>query len=137
VFTLAEAAKESTVKVNSLDHVNIRTRDVAASAQFYVQVLGLTARSGPAPFPPEQVQWLCDVAGRAILHLFRYDCAPGPTGPIHHVALSCSGKARAIDRLKACGADFRVREVPAASLTQIFLTDLNGILFELNFAEVG
>jgi catechol 2,3-dioxygenase-like lactoylglutathione lyase family enzyme len=44
------------VKVNSLDHVNIRTHDVAASAQFYVQVLGLTARSGPAPLPPDQVQ---------------------------------------------------------------------------------
>ncbi len=124
------------MRVNALDHVNIRTRDVAASARFYTQLLGLTARNGPAPLPPEQVQWLCDAGGRAIIHLFHYDCEPGPTGPIHHVALGCSGKVEVMDRLKAGGVDFSVHEIPDAPLTQIFLKDLNGVLLELNFSEI-
>ncbi|MCK9563135.1 MAG: VOC family protein [Bacteroidales bacterium] len=123
------------MRVNALDHVNIRTRDVAGSAAFYVELLGLEARNGPGPFPADQVQWLCDHDGRAIIHLFRFDCEPGPTGPIHHVALNCTGKAELIGRLEARGTEFSVNELPAAGLTQVFIHDPHGILLELNFYD--
>jgi catechol 2,3-dioxygenase-like lactoylglutathione lyase family enzyme len=121
------------MQVNALDHVNIRSRDVPASARFYAELLGLERRNGPGSFAPEKVQWLCDSQGRAIIHLFGYDCAPASTGPIHHVALSCSGKSVMLDRLKQRGMKFDMHEA-SASLTQIFVTDPHGVLLELNFA---
>ncbi len=120
--------------VRALDHVNIRTRDVGSSARFYVEQIGLEARNGPGSFPPDQVQWLCDGSGRPIIHLFRYDCEPGSTGPIHHVALNCSGKAELIARLEKHGTAFEVNEVASIGLTQIFTRDPHGVLLELNFA---
>lgn len=119
--------------VNALDHVNIRSRDVPASARFYAELLGLQRRNGPGSLAPEKVQWLCDSSGRAIIHLFGFDCAPGPTGPIHHIALSCSGKAEMIDRLKQRGMEYSMHET-SANLTQIFVKDPHGVLLELNFA---
>jgi catechol 2,3-dioxygenase-like lactoylglutathione lyase family enzyme len=121
------------MRVTALDHVNIRTRDIKSSARFYVEQVGLEARDGPAPMSPDQVQWLYDCNGRPIIHLFTFDCAPGPTGPIHHVALNCSGKAELIARLTKYGTAFEVNEVPSIGLTQIFTRDPHGVLLELNF----
>lgn len=120
--------------VNALDHVNIRTRDVVAAVGFYTDLLGLEARNGPAPFAPEQVQWLYDRSERPIIHLVRFDCEPGSTGPIHHVALNCSGKAELLERLKKRGTEFKVNEVPSIGLTQVFTHDPHGVLLELNFS---
>ncbi len=124
---------EGQMRVTALDHVNIRTRDIKNSARFYVEQIGLEARNGPAPFSPEQVQWLYDCNGRPIIHLFTFDCEPAPTGPIHHVALNCSGKAELIARLTTHGTAFEVNEIPSIGLTQIFTRDPHGVLLELNF----
>lgn len=121
------------MRVNALDHVNIRTRDVTASARFYAELLDLEMRNGPGPFAPEQVQWLCDHHGRAIIHLYRFDCAPGPTGPIHHVALNCSGKAEMLERLRKRGLEFQMPGMSAGGPSQVFIRDPHGILLELNF----
>ena len=124
---------ELKMRVNALDHVNIRTRDMAGSARFYEELFGLKARNGPASLPPERVQWLYDYNERPIIHLNRYDCEPGPTGSIHHIALSCSGKNEMLKRLKLANREFSLSEIPAAGLSQIFTRDPNGILLELNF----
>ncbi|WP_235981912.1 VOC family protein [Novosphingobium aerophilum] len=81
------------MKVNALDHVNIITADLDASACFYADVIGLERRDGPAPLTPQNCQWMHDGAGRAILHLNSEDCPrafdrpthPGPTGSVHHI----------------------------------------------------
>lgn len=122
------------MRVNALDHVNIRTRDVAASARFYADLLSLEPHNGPPPLPPEQVQWLHDASGRPIIHLYRHDCPPGSTGPIHHVALNCSGKEALLERLRARGAEYSLNEVPSIGLTQVFTYDPHGVLLELNFS---
>ena len=122
--------------VTALDHVNIRTRDVHASARFYADLLGLEARGGPAPFPPDQVQWLYDTEGRAIIHL--NNIAPvgeGSTGAIDHVALACTGIGEVLELLKRIGAEFQVNEVPSMGLTLVFTRDPHGVLLELNFRE--
>jgi catechol 2,3-dioxygenase-like lactoylglutathione lyase family enzyme len=129
------------MKVNALDHVNVFTDDMAASAKFYADLLELDVRDGPRPSRPDQVQWVYDDQNRPIIHLnargapqaFPRDCPPGPTGPIHHVALNCSGKDEVVNRLKQRGAEFDVRGIPSIGLTQIFTQDPNGVLLELNF----
>jgi catechol 2,3-dioxygenase-like lactoylglutathione lyase family enzyme len=120
------------MQVEALDHVNIRSRDIAASAAFYAELLGLTQRKVPGGIAPDKALWLCDCQGRAIIHLFGFDCAPGPTGPIHHVALSCTGKAGMLARLQQRGLAYDLHEA-SATLTQIFVRDPHGVLLELNF----
>lgn len=124
------------MRVNALDHVNIRTRDIAGSARFYAELLDLEVRNGPAPMTAEQVQWLYDRGGRAIIHLVQHNDekgAPGPTGPLDHVALNCSGKQELIERLKQRGAEFGVHEMTAIGRTLIFTRDPHGVMLELNF----
>jgi catechol 2,3-dioxygenase-like lactoylglutathione lyase family enzyme len=129
------------MRVNALDHINILTEDLAATTRFYAELLDLDVRDGPPPLPPTLVQWVYDDQNRPILHInargapqaFARDCPPGPTGPIHHVALNCSGKAEVVARLTARGADFTVQDIASIGLTQIFTHDPNGVLLELNF----
>jgi len=127
--------------VEALDHVNIITADVEASVRFYVRLLGLEPRDGPPPLTHANARWMYDKGGRAILHINSLDCPrafdrevnPGPTGAMHHVALRCSGYQEVQARLDAAGLDYRVNEVPAVGLRQIFVLDPNAVLLELNF----
>ena len=129
------------MKVNALDHVNIITSDLDATAQFYAELLDLDRRDGPPPLTPDNAQWMYDDAGRAIMHINSLDCprtyqrevTPGPTGSIHHVALNCSGYDEMMARLGARGLDHQVNLVASIGLRQIFTMDPNGVLLELNF----
>lgn len=128
--------------VQRLDHVNIITDRLAETARFYAELLDLEERDGLAPLPPEQVRWMHDSSGQAILHLNSVDCpriyergvAPGAeTGAIHHVALRRGDFKGVKARLDARGADYRVNDVPSIGLKQIFTADPNNVLLELNF----
>lgn len=57
------------------------------------------------------------------------------TGALHHVALDCSGHAATIERLDNLGIAFRSNDLPAIALRQVFVTDPNGVLLELNFRD--
>lgn len=122
------------MRVNALNHINISTTDVTSSARFYADLLDLKISDGPMSLPSDQVQWLYDHAGHAIIHLVKRDCAPGSTGPIDHVALNCSGKDEMLARLRARSIEFSVYEA-ATNLTLIFTRDPHGILLELNFLD--
>ncbi len=130
------------MQVNALDHVNIITDQLDATAKFYASLLDLERRDGPSPLPPQQVQWMYDASGKDILHLNSLDCPrtfdrqvePGAlTGAIHHVALNCSGFDEITRRLDALGADYRVNLIESIGLRQIFTPDPNNVLLELNF----
>jgi catechol 2,3-dioxygenase-like lactoylglutathione lyase family enzyme len=129
------------VHVEALDHVNIITSDVEGSARFYAQLLGLEPRDGPPPLTHANARWMYDKAERAVLHINSLDCPraydrevhPGPTGALHHVALRCSGYQEVQARLKAAGLEYRLNEVPAVGLRQLFVLDPNAVLLELNF----
>jgi 4-hydroxyphenylpyruvate dioxygenase-like putative hemolysin len=129
------------MRVNALDHINIIAADLSGTARFYSEIFSLEARDAPPPLTPETAQWMYDNAGRAILHINSLDCRrtyarevmPGPTGSIHHVALNCSGYDEMVARLKARGLDFQCNLVEAIGLRQVFTTDPNGVLLELNF----
>ncbi len=128
--------------VERLDHVNIITDRLEETARFYAELLDLEARDGPPPMKPDQVQWMHDASGQAILHLnamdfprlYDRDVAPGAeTGAIHHVALRCGDFDCVKQRLDARSADYQINDVPSIGLKQIFTTDPNNVLLELNF----
>ena len=130
------------MKINALDHVNIITDDLEGTARFFVDIFDLDLRDGPEPLPPELVQWLYDDNDRAIFHInakgmqqaFERDTKSGPmTGAIHHVALDCSDHKAFIARLEAHDIDYRLNDIPSIGLKQLFFSEPNGVLLELNF----
>ena len=130
------------MRVNTLDHVNIVTEDLAGTARFYADLLGLEARDGPPPSRRDDVIWMYDDAGRPILHLNRVgffrplerDSKPEATsGAVHHVALRCEGHAEMVERLKDRGLKHAQNDVTSINLKQIFVVDPNGVMLELNF----
>ncbi len=130
------------MRVNALDHVNIQTLKLKETVRFYAEVLDLEARDPPPPLDPERVQWMYDGEGRAIFHLTTPGSImgdggrrelPRETGPVHHVALNCSGHDAMVDRLTSLGFEHRLNHVTAIDLKQIFVRDPNGVLLELNY----
>ena len=129
------------MQVNALDHVNIITADLGATVAFYEELFGLIAHHAPPPLTPTQAQWMHDTNNRPILHINSRDCPRTyprevegeTTGPIHHVALACTGYDDLLARLAARGLAWQVNHVEAIGLRQVFTLDPNGVLFELNF----
>jgi catechol 2,3-dioxygenase-like lactoylglutathione lyase family enzyme len=129
--------------VSGLDHVNILTADLEATASFYERVLGLTRDRNRTLPPGFQGAWMRDAAGNAIVHLVwkdpasdRYDgYEPGlPTNAVHHVAFQCQGFDAMRERLDGLGIAYRVSDRRHAALRQVFLADPNAVNIELNFA---
>ena len=105
------------MSVGMLDHYNVSTRKLGDTIRFYEEVLGLT--NGPRPpfnFPGA---WLYS-AGHPVLHLNDISSTdkqqPADSGVIDHVAFGSRGF-----------------EVPNSRRWQIFLTDPNNVMIELNF----
>src|SRR6267378_2222006 len=91
------------VSVGVLDHFNIRTRNLADTVRFYEDILGLEKGARP------------------------------DSGVVHHVAFASTGFAGMQQRLKSKGTEFDSRQVPGGDLWQIFVTDPNGVMIELNY----
>lgn len=133
------------MKTNALDHVNIRTPNLAATVDFYESVLGLSPCDPPAPLDPAQFRWMKDQEGRAIIHLSSKDAdteavleraGARKTGPLHHVALRCTGHDAMIARLDGLNIDYQCSIIDSIGVKQIFVSDPNGVLLELNYHEV-
>lgn len=117
--------------IGGLDHINIETLDLDTSVKFYTQVLGLEVGWRPSFDVPGA--WLY-VGEQPIVHLVVRDSInEGPTGAIHHVALTASDLATTTKRLEDAGIDFKKTVVPDLAVTQLFVTDPNGVMLELNF----
>lgn len=130
------------MQVNWLDHVNVITDRLDETAEFYRALLNLKRRDAPPPLTPQNAQWMYDAGGKAIIHINSVDCPrafdrevqPGAlTGAVHHVALNCTGYVEVLDRVKALGTAFQCNTVDAIGLRQVFVSDPNNVLLELNF----
>lgn len=117
------------------DHVNIATPAVDATAEWYVQALGL--RIGPRPAVGVHGHWLY-LGDTPVIHLMttddpRHDAdgTPVTTGPIDHVAFIAGDVEAMRSRLDALGIAHRYNRI--GDFQQLFLTDPNGIVVELNF----
>ena len=132
--------------VLGLDHVNIRTRDPAATMAFFRDILQMDVTVPVGRGSIDQGGWVLDEHGAAVVHVAGAD-QPYPSdqdkpftpttgsGAIHHVALRCAGYEETKRRLQASSVRFRDNHVPQIKLNQLFVEEPTGILFELNFPE--
>ncbi len=124
--------------VSGLLHVAIKTADLAATVQFYTDVIGLV----PAPRPDFGYPgaWLAVPGGEAIVHIYAGGPALGSDGrvvpgsaAIDHISLTASDYHGYIARLRERGIDWREFVVPGTTLWQIFVYDPSGVQLELTF----
>jgi catechol 2,3-dioxygenase-like lactoylglutathione lyase family enzyme len=125
------------MSVGVLDHYNVSTRRLGDTVRFYEDILGLT--NGPRPPFDFPGAWLYS-EGHPVLHLNDISPTdkqqPADSGVIDHIAFGSRGFEAMQQHLAQKGVSFRVNVVPNSSRRQIFLTDPNNVLIELNY-DVG
>ena len=133
--------------LRTLDHCSIRTLNLEATRDFYIDVLGMDEAERPDfPFPG---CWL-HVDSRTVIHLVGVDPddpsglmgylggdidaeALTGSGSFDHIAFRATDAPAMIERLKKNDVPYRERQVPNMDLHQIFVDDPNGITIELNY----
>jgi catechol 2,3-dioxygenase-like lactoylglutathione lyase family enzyme len=142
--------------VSKLDHLSIRTHDLAASGRFYEAVLGLrVGERPPFDFPGLWLYAGEGEAASAVIHLIGVDPddqaglsrylgertgqAQTGTGSVDHVAFAADDWPALRARCEALGVAYAQRTVPGLGLHQVFLSDPSGVTIELNYpaAEAG
>lgn len=122
------------MSVGVLDHFNIRTRKLGETVQFYEEVLDL--KKGERPNFAFPGAWMYS-EGKPVVHLVDISQTSEQqkpnSGVVHHVAFASRDFAGMKQRLKSKGLPFDVREVPGVDVWQIFVTDPNGVMIELNY----
>lgn len=122
------------LSVGLLDHYNLRTRKYGETVDFYEKVLGLV--NGPRPNFGFPGAWLYS-EGRAVVHLVDISPTEEPqkpdSGVVHHIAFVSRGFDAMKKKLAGLGIEFSTLEVPGNELWQIFATDPNGVVIELNY----
>ena len=122
------------MSIGVLDHYNVSTRKLGETIRFYEDVLGL--RNGPRPPFDFPGAWIYS-EGRPVLHLNDISPTDQPqrpdSGVIDHIAFGSRGFEAMKQHLAGKDIPFRINVVPGSSRRQIFLTDPNNVLIELNF----
>ena len=118
--------------IDGMNHFTVLTRDLDATRDFYIGILGLKeGYRPPLGFPGT---WL--YAGeRPILHVVAGRPLPDPpAGVLDHMAFSASDLAGTAARLKAKGIKYDLRKQPDSGVWQLFCFDPSGARVELDFA---
>lgn len=120
-----------------LDHVNVRTSNLAVMSEFYETALGLEA--GPRPDFPFPGRWLY-CADRAVVHLVETPAQPAGHEPrIEHFAFRGREYAAFVENLEGLGLAYDVVDVPAGAgpaLRQVFVRDPDGNRVEIGFDKL-
>ncbi len=131
--------------LRQLEHFLIQTTDLAATRDWYVDVLGMEV--GPAPEFHFPVCWLY-LGGTAVLHLAeggddvpdnrkaylgQQSTASHGSGVIDHVAFNATRAKDMLAHFDARGIDYSTRRISDTGMLQVFLLDPNGVKVELNF----
>lgn len=118
--------------VRGLDHINIRTADLAATKRLFIDVLGLAEGwRPPFPFPGA---WLY-AGDKDVVHLVEVaqPAAASDGSSLDHFAFDISDYDEVLQRVEATGLKFRATTTPGTSVKQIFVRDPNGVTIELNW----
>ena len=133
--------------LSHLEHFLIQTADLAATRDWYVEVLGM--RVGPSPDFKFPVCWLY-IGEKDVLHLTEGGAhtsenrkkflgqqseATRGTGVVDHVAFRATGLPEMMEHLNQLGVKYTKRMVDDQGLFQLFLMDPNDVKVELNFAN--
>lgn len=116
-------------KLQALDHVTLRSTDLARTLYSYQQLLGLEPGTRPAFGVPG---WWLYAAGRPVLHVLERPIE-GPAGAIDHVAFEARGRAVLSAQLAVAAVPFELVALPGGSALQMFLRDPDGARIELVF----
>jgi catechol 2,3-dioxygenase-like lactoylglutathione lyase family enzyme len=133
--------------LSHIEHFLLQTTDMAATRDWYVEVLGF--RVGPSPDFKFPVCWLylgeqdvvhiteggAEVSENRKRYVGQESAATQGSGVIDHIAFRCSGLAQMLEHLTTLGVPFKRRQVDDQGLYQLFLFDPNGVKVELNFAN--
>ena len=114
-----------------LDHVNIRTANLAALRRFYSEALGLA--DGPRPPFAFGGAWLY-CGAQASVHLVEVATPPAGQQPrIEHFAFRAKGLADFLTRLKRQRAAYQISVVPGSGVRQVNILDPDGNHIEVQF----
>jgi len=114
-----------------LDHVNIRTTDLARTQAFFTEVLGLTVGWRPDfEFPGA---WLY-AGDKDVVHLVevKREHQPSRGSSLDHFAFAIDDYEDARRKLDAAGLAYEPSAAPNGGIRQLFITELNGVTIELN-----
>ena len=117
--------------VLGLDHINIRTAELDRTRAFFLDVLGLTEGWRPAfGFPGA---WLY-AGDQDVVHLVEVPEPPAASAgsSLDHFAFAIDDFEAARAQLDAHGIGYRELASPEGDIRQFFITDLNGVVIELN-----
>lgn len=135
----------------SLNHYSIRTFDIDACRDFYAGVVGLEVGPRPAFDFPGYWLYAGDTAlpSNAVVHVIGMDRTDSAglkrylgdrdvgslqgSGAVDHVAFFATGLGAMRSKLAELGVAARERQVPGLGLYQVFVTDPNGVVIELNY----
>jgi catechol 2,3-dioxygenase-like lactoylglutathione lyase family enzyme len=122
------------VAIVGLDHVNIRTTDLAKTRAFFTEVLGLTV--GWRPDFSFGGAWLY-AGDKDVVHLVEVSRAGAASkgSSLDHFAFAIDDYEDAQRRLDAAGIAYEAATAPNGGIRQFFITELNGVTFELNCRE--
>ena len=114
-----------------LDHVNIRTAELARTTAFFTDVLGL--RVGWRPAFPFGGTWLY-AGDKDVVHLVEVakPAAASKGSALDHFAFAIDDYDAAERALQAQGMAFQPSVSPEGDIRQLFVTELNGVTIELN-----
>jgi catechol 2,3-dioxygenase-like lactoylglutathione lyase family enzyme len=115
-----------------LDHINIRTTELARTQAFFTEVLGLTV--GWRPDFPFGGTWLY-AGDKDVVHLVEVSKPSQPSrgSALDHFAFAIDDYDDAERRLKAAGMAYEPAAAPNGGIRQMFVTELNGVTIELNW----
>jgi catechol 2,3-dioxygenase-like lactoylglutathione lyase family enzyme len=123
--------KGKPMKMQSFDHVNVRTAKLQVMVDWYSDVLGLV--SGRRPNFPFGGAWMY-LDDLAILHLVDEAENPANTDPkIEHFALRATGLTEFLAHLAARDIDVSLFEVEGFGITQVNIFDPDGNHIHIDF----
>ena len=128
------------MKALAFDHISLHIRDLAKSARFYSEILGLEEIENKTYRP--EIRWF-GFDGRRSVHLISGGADPPPQRPINsHYALSSAHFEEAIKFLKEKGIEFcdskgKRGEIGfrADGVRQIYFQDPDNYWIEINEAH--
>lgn len=115
----------------SLDHVNIRTANLAPMSAFYERVLGM--KKGPRP--PFSFGGAWHYCGKiAAVHLVEVKRQPAGKEPrLEHFAFCANGMKTFLETLQRENIPFDIRVVPESGIQQVNVMDPDGNHIEIQF----
>jgi catechol 2,3-dioxygenase-like lactoylglutathione lyase family enzyme len=121
------------MKLGTLDHVNVRTRNLDKMVDWYERALGM--KTGPRPSFSFPGAWLY-VGDKPIVHLVGVDRplpAPQDDLRLEHFAISATGLTEFLHRLTRNDIKYRMNKVPDFPIVQVNVFDPDSNHIHIDF----